>query len=70
MIEIIENDQTKVSVKQAAHELHMGILTVQYLMQQEKLPIGYVLKREGATRHTYHIYRGLLNAEKKRLGID
>jgi len=48
----------------------MGILAVQCLMQQEKLPIGYVLKRKGATRHTYHIFRGLLDAEKKRLGID
>ncbi|MCM1218812.1 MAG: DNA-binding protein [Lachnospiraceae bacterium] len=70
MIEIIETDQTKVTVKQAAYELHMGTLTVQCLMQQERLPIGYALKRKGAARYTYHIYRGLLDAEKKRLGID
>ncbi|MCM1217264.1 MAG: DNA-binding protein [Lachnospiraceae bacterium] len=63
-------DETKVTVKQAARELHMGILTVQYLMRDGKLPIGYTLKREGRSRYTYHIFRGLLDQEKKRLGIE
>jgi hypothetical protein len=59
----------RVTVKQAASELHMGILTVQCLMQQERLPIGYALKKEGKSRYGYYIYRGKLDAVKKELGI-
>ena len=58
-----------VSTKQAAKELQMDVLTLQQLMQRERLPIGYALKKEGKIRHGYYIYRGLLDAEKERLGI-
>lgn len=61
--------ETKVTTKQAASELHMGVLTLQCLMQEGKLPIGYALKRDGKSRHSYHIYRGLLDEHKKQLGI-
>lgn len=60
----------RVSVKQAAKELHMSQLTLQCLMQKGRLPIGYALKREGRSRYGYYIYRGLLDAEKRRIGID
>jgi hypothetical protein len=59
----------RVTVKQAAKELQMDVLTVQCLMRQEKLPIGYALKKEGKTRYGYYIYRGKLDAVKKELGI-
>lgn len=61
--------ELRVSVKQAASELHMGVLTVQCLMQEGRLPIGYALKREGKSRHGYYIYRGLLDEHKRQLGI-
>lgn len=63
-------DDVRVSVKQAASELHMGILTVQYLMQKGELPIGYAVKKEGKSRYWYYIYRGLLDEHKRRLGIE
>ena len=43
----------------------MDLETLQYLMRQERLPIGYAVKREGAKRGAYIIYRGLLDQYKK-----
>lgn len=57
----------RVNPIQAAKELNMSPDSVRYLMQINKLPIGYVVKREGKTRHSYIIYRGLLDAEKERI---
>ncbi len=48
----------------------MGVLTLQCLMQQGKLPIGYAMRRDGTKRYGYYIFRGLLDEEKKRLGIE
>ena len=55
----------RVTTKQAALELNMDLETLQYLMRQERLPIGYAVKREGAKRGAYIIYRGLLDQYKK-----
>ena len=55
----------RVTTKQAASELNMDQETLQYLMRQERLPIGYAVKREGAKRGAYIIYRGLLDQYKK-----
>jgi hypothetical protein len=63
-------EDVRVTVKQAASELHMGVLTVQCLMQQGRLPIGYALKKDGKSRYGYYIYRGLLDAHKRQLGIE
>lgn len=57
----------RVSSKQAAKELNMGVESVHYLMQQNRLPIGYVIRREGKKRHSYIIFRGLLDEEIKRI---
>ena len=57
----------RVTTKQAAKELHMDVESVRYLMRQNRLPIGYAMKREKATRFTYYIFRGLLDAELQRL---
>jgi hypothetical protein len=66
----IEMENARVSVKQAACELHMGELTVRCLMQQGKLPIGYALKKDGKNRYGYYIYRGKLDTVKRELGIE
>lgn len=55
----------RVTTKQAAAELNMDHETLMYLMQKERLPIGYAVKREGAKRGMYIIYRGLLDQYKK-----
>lgn len=57
----------RVAAKQAAKELNMDIESLHYLMQKNRLPIGYAMKKEKATRYTYYIYRGLLDTYKKQL---
>lgn len=57
----------RVTTKQAAAELNMDIETLQYLLRQERLPIGYAVKREGAKRGAYIIYRGMLDQFKKSI---
>ncbi|MBP3490788.1 DNA-binding protein [bacterium] len=57
----------RVTTKQAAAELNMDIETLQYLLRQERLPIGYAVKREGAKRGVYIIYRGMLDQFKKSI---
>ena len=56
-----------ITVKDAAQQLNMTVLTVRYLMQQEKLPIGYALKREGCSQYHYIIYQELLDSFVKRV---
>lgn len=63
-------EDVRVTTKQAAEELHMGVLTVQCLMQEGRLPIGYAVKKNGKSRYGYYIYRGLLDAHKQKLGIE
>ena len=60
----------RVTTKQAAKELQMDVLTLQLLMQRKELPIGQAIKKDGKSRYGYYIYRGLLDAEKKRIGIE
>lgn len=57
----------RVTTKQAAAELNMDLETLQYMMRQERLPIGYAVKREGAKRGVYIIYRGMLDQFKKSI---
>lgn len=64
-----EQSSMRVSVKEAASELHIGMLTLKCLMQEGRLPIGYALKRPGKTKYGYYIYRRLLDEHKKQLGI-
>ncbi len=54
----------RVTTKQAAAELSMDLDTLQFLMQQNRLPIGHAVKKEGKKRFSYYIYRGLLNNYK------
>ena len=57
----------RVTTKQAAAELNMDLETLQYLMRQERLPIGYAMKREGKKRTLYIIYRGMLDQFKQSI---
>jgi len=57
----------RVSTKQAALELNMDVDTLQYLLQNNRIPIGYAVKKEGKKRNSYYIYRGLLDSYKKQL---
>lgn len=56
----------RVSVKQAAKELCMTELHLRYLLTEEKINLGGVIKHP--SRNTYLIYRGPLDKEKERLG--
>lgn len=58
----------RVSVKDAAKELSIDQETLRYMMQEEKLPIGYAYCREGKKRWNYIIYRGMLDQYKKAVG--
>lgn len=57
----------RVSTKEAAKELNIDIETLQFLLRKERIPIGYAVKKEKATRHSYYIYRGLLDSYKRQL---
>lgn len=57
----------RVTSKQAAKELSMDVEALQYLMRNDRLPIGYAMKKDGKTRHAYYIYRGLLDTYKRHL---
>ena len=55
----------RVTVRQASEELNIDVETVRYMMQKERLPIGYAIKRDGKERYNYVIYRGMLDKYKE-----
>ena len=57
----------RVSTKQAASELEMDLDTLQFLMRENRLPIGLAIKKEVKRRFSYYIYRGLLDQYKEFL---
>ena len=50
----------RVTTKEAAKLLNMDVVTLQFLMRQERLPIGYAIKKDGKSRYHYIIYRSML----------
>ena len=56
----------RVTIRQAAKELHLTLQTVRLLMQQGVLDIGYVKVNENG-RCTYIIFRHLLDQELARI---
>jgi hypothetical protein len=56
----------RVTIRQAASELHLTMETVRILMQQGVLDIGYVKVNEKG-RCTYIIFRHLLDQELARI---
>lgn len=61
--------EQKVTTKQAARELKMGVLSLQALMKEGRLPIGYAIKKDGCSRYSFIIYRHLLDEHKQYLGL-
>lgn len=57
----------RVSTKEAAKELNICVDSLQYLMQHDRLPIGYAYKREKCLRYSYVIYRESLDQYKSNL---
>lgn len=57
----------RMTTAQAAKELNINVVGLQVLMQQEKLPIGYAVKKPGSTRFTYYIYKELVDGYKKNI---
>ena len=41
----------RVTTKEAAKLLNMDVVTLQFLMRQERLPIGYAIKKDGKSRY-------------------
>ena len=56
---------TRITVEDASRALGLTPLSVRLLMRQGQLDIGYVIKT-GRKRHTYLIYRELLERELSR----
>lgn len=52
----------RITTKEAALRLGIGVDSVQLLMQQNRLPIGFVTKKSKSARHTYFIYQESLDA--------
>ena len=50
----------RISTKEAARVLNMDVVTLQYLLREEKIPIGFAFKKSGKKRYHYIIYRSLL----------
>lgn len=67
MSTLANNIMERVTTKQAAKELNMDVEALQYLMRNNRLPIGHALKKEGKKRYAYYIYRGLLDTHKKQI---
>lgn len=57
----------RMTTADAAKELNINIVGLQVLMQQGKLPIGYVLKKPRNTRYSYIIYKELVDGYKERV---
>ena len=57
----------RMTTAEAAKELNINVLGLQILMQQEKLPIGYAVKKPGSSRYTYIIFKELVEGYKNRV---
>lgn len=57
----------RMTTAEAAKELNINVLGLQILMQQEKLPIGYAVKKPGSSRYTYIIFKELVQGYKDRV---
>lgn len=57
----------KMTVAEAAEELNMSIITVRLLLQKEKLPIGYAVKRDNGENYHYIIFKELVDGYKNRV---
>jgi len=51
----------RVSTKEAARLLNLDVVTLQYLLREERIPIGYAFRKKGKKRYHYIIYKSLLD---------
>ena len=58
---------TRITTKEAAEKLKMTQLTVQVLMKQDRLPIGYAIQNPGSTRYHFVIYKELVESYVKSI---
>lgn len=56
-------NSNRVTVAEAAKELGLATATVRMWIETGQLPIGRYIRRKGAKRGTYLIYRDLLDRE-------
>lgn len=61
------NGMHRITTREAAAELGIGVDSLQFLMQQNRLPIGFVTKRPKSVRCTYFIFRESLDNYKNSL---
>ena len=57
----------KMTVAEAAEKLNMSIITVRLLLQKEKLPIGYAVKRDNGENYHYIIFKELVDGYINRV---
>lgn len=57
----------KITVSEAAKELNLSILDVRFLLQKERLPIGYAIKKDDGENYHYVIFKELVEGYKKRV---
>ena len=56
--------------EQAAKELQIPVASLRYMMLHGLIHIGDAYKKPGTKRGCYRVVRSLLEAEKKRRGIQ
>lgn len=57
------NKSNRVTTAEAAKELGLDVATVRFWIETGQLPIGRYVKRKGAKRGTYLIFRDKLDRE-------
>lgn len=55
----------RVTTKQAAKELNMDVEALQYLMRNDRLPIGYALKKDGNGIYVYEYNETIIQRMKE-----
>ena len=60
----------RITVNEAAKKLNMTRLTVQVLLKNERLPIGYAIKNPGSSKFHFVIYEELVDKYIKSVEED
>lgn len=60
----------RITVNEAAKKLNMTRLTVQVLLKNERLPIGYAIQNPGSSKFHFVIYEELVDKYIKSVEED
>lgn len=60
----------RITTKAAAKLLNINVCGIQELMKQEKIQIGYAVKKENSSRYTYYIFEELVLALKQKIETE